>query len=168
MPEIEVREVPIAQERHRTRNGRPYTPTATLEMQRRIRLAWQTAGHGVIRGPVVLEVWAYFPRPAGHYGTGRNAGRVKPSAPAVPDGERNDWDNLGKLVSDALRHEAMEGDGKVVDGIVHQRFADDRPPGWRVRVDPWQEDTEYGTASVRSHAYPRTSDREAAAGPARW
>jgi len=55
MPEIDVPEVPIAQERHRAGNGHQYTPTATLEMQRRIRLSWHFAGHGVIRGAVRLE-----------------------------------------------------------------------------------------------------------------
>jgi crossover junction endodeoxyribonuclease RusA len=56
-----------------------------------------------------VEVWASFSfnRPANHYGTGRNSGRLKPSAPhyraAAPD--------LDKLVRSLL-------DALVVSGVI--------------------------------------------------
>ena len=36
----------------------------------------------MLDGPVSVTVDFYLPRPKSHYGTGRNAGALKPSAPA--------------------------------------------------------------------------------------
>lgn len=137
MPEIIVWEEPRPQQRHRTGNGREYTPTPTLEAQHRIREEWRARGHGCIAGPVELQVTVYLARPKGHYGTGRNAGFVKRSAPRWPCGARNDWDNFGKLVSDALRGVAFGDDGAVVDGCVRKRYtAPGFPAHWSIIVVP--------------------------------
>lgn len=137
MPEIVVYEAPRPQQRHRTGNGREYTPTPTLEAQHRIREAWRAAGHPRFTGPVSLAAIVYLARPRGHYGTGRNAARLRPSAPAYPCGARNDWDNFGKLASDALAGVAFGDDGAVVDGQVLKRYAEPgEEPHWRIIVEP--------------------------------
>lgn len=135
MPEVVVRETPRPQQRHRTAGGHEYTPTATLEAQRRIRCAWEEKGLPCLRGPLSLTVWAYLPRPRGHFGTGRNAGRLRPSAPEYPGGRSADWDNLGKLVSDALIGMAYPDDGEIIDAIVHKRYGENGAGYWRIIVE---------------------------------
>ena len=55
-----------------------------------------------IAGPVEVTVTFRFARPAGHYGTGRNADAVRPSAPAHPTGGKGDIEKLVRAVHDAL------------------------------------------------------------------
>lgn len=139
MPEIVVWEEPRPQQRHRTGQGREYTPTPTLEAQHRIREAWRAAGLPRFEGPVEIVITVYLARPKGHYGTGRNAGVVKRSAPVYPCGARNDWDNFGKLASDALAGVAFGDDGSVVDGTVRKRYVEPGSvwsPRWWIIVEP--------------------------------
>ena len=51
--------------------------------------------------PVVLELAFYFARPKAHFGTGRNAGTLKPSAPHHMS-RTPDLDKLVRAVGDAL------------------------------------------------------------------
>lgn len=54
-------------------------------------------------GPVTLTATFHMPRPQSHFGTGRNAGQVKTSAPLHPVTlGRNDTDKMIRLVGDAL------------------------------------------------------------------
>ena len=54
-------------------------------------------------GPVRVEWRAWFPRPKGHYGTGRNAETLKPQAPGLPhDNRRGDADKIERAILDAL------------------------------------------------------------------
>jgi hypothetical protein len=52
-------------------------------------------------GPLVATMIFTVARPEGHYGTGRNAGRVKPGAPPVP-AVKPDLSKLCRGVEDAL------------------------------------------------------------------
>lgn len=60
------------------------------------------AGRDRLAGP--LEVWYTFSlqRPDGHYGTGKNAGRLRASAPLIPDVAGKDGDKLQRSVQDSL------------------------------------------------------------------
>ena len=51
---------------------------------------------------IVLDLLFRFPRPRSHFGTGRNAGQLKPSAPFYVR-TRPDLDKLARAVGDALR-----------------------------------------------------------------
>ena len=56
-----------------------------------------------IEGPVNVTMVFAFARPAGHYGTGRNATVLKPSAPSHPISLRmGDLDKLCRAVCDSL------------------------------------------------------------------
>lgn len=63
---------------------------------------------------IALSVRFIFPRPKGHYGSGRNAGVVKPNAPRLPSGQRDDLDKLLRAVLDAMTSIAFADDGQVV------------------------------------------------------
>ena len=54
-----------------------------------------------ITGPVRVELDFVLARPASHYGTGRNADRVKPTAPSWPT-TKPDIDKLARAVLDAV------------------------------------------------------------------
>lgn len=69
----------------------------------------------------LLEVTAEFElsRPKSHYGTGRNAGVVKRSAPVVP---HQDVDNLLKGLLDALTGRAYVDDKQVVEVTARKSY----------------------------------------------
>lgn len=85
-------------------------------------------------GPVTLQVEFFLPRPAGHLGTGRNQGIVKPSAPAWHV-TRPDLDKLARAVGDALTGLAYGDDSHIVAWHIHKRYADaDHPVGARILI----------------------------------
>lgn len=66
----------------------------------------------VAEGPVALALTFTLQRPRGHYGTGRNARKLKPSAPwYVPT--RPDTDKLLRAVLDALTGVGYRDDAQV-------------------------------------------------------
>lgn len=76
--------------------------------------AWTNSGAERVTGAAALDVTFIVPRPGGHYGTGRNSGRLRPSAPAVP-AVLPDLDKYLRATMDALtRADAWEDDGRVV------------------------------------------------------
>src|SRR5690606_12970535 len=65
-------------------------------------------------GPGEIVMTFFLPRPRGHYGTGRNAGRVRDSAPTEPT-TKPDLDKLVRTTLDALTDVgAIRDDAQVV------------------------------------------------------
>jgi len=99
---------------------RTYTPKATATYENLIKLSYLDAA-GPASNPstgwVRLSIQAVFARPASHYGTGRNAGRLKPGAPVCYT-QKPDCDNLLKAVLDALNGVAYADDRQVHGAIV--------------------------------------------------
>lgn len=73
--------------------------------------------------PMLLHLTFVIRRPKGHYGTGRNAGRLKDSAPAHPT-TRPDATKLLRAVEDALNGVVWRDDSQVVDQRVQKRYGD--------------------------------------------
>jgi len=73
-------------------------------------------------GPVFLRATFYFARPDGHYGTGRNAGKLKPSAPKhhtqTPDSLK-----LMRAIEDAFTGVLYKDDRQIVDETHGKRWA---------------------------------------------
>lgn len=65
--------------------------------------------------PLRIETRFYVTRPKGHYGTGRNAGLLKASAPRYPTG-RPDYSNLVKLIEDCLTLSGVLADDDQIIG----------------------------------------------------
>jgi Holliday junction resolvase RusA-like endonuclease len=88
------------------RNGIPTGQTVVVEQSARVK-PWRqavidAAGDAEqLEGPVQLSVVFFIARPRGHYGTGRNAGKVRKSAPVQPAG-KPDLDKLVRATMDAL------------------------------------------------------------------
>ena len=66
----------------------------------------------ILTGPVAVRTLFYFPRPKYHYGTGRNADRLKPTAPVMHT-VKPDADKLMRAVLDALTGVAWTDDSQV-------------------------------------------------------
>jgi Holliday junction resolvase RusA-like endonuclease len=78
-------------------------------------------------------------RPAGHWGTGRNADTLKPSAPRYPT-TALDVDKLTRAVLDALQaSKRLHNDAQVIDPTPRKRYASTRAdyviPGARPDFD---------------------------------
>jgi crossover junction endodeoxyribonuclease RusA len=87
--------------------------------------------------PVSAGIIFYLPRPKSHYGTGRNADLIKPSAPDVPAG-KPDLDKLVRGVLDALTSAGTyTDDSRVVLLVTSKRYADGRGPGAEITLTAW-------------------------------
>jgi Holliday junction resolvase RusA-like endonuclease len=99
------------------------------------------AGSGISDGPVTVNRRYYFARGKGHYGTGRNAGLLKDSAPLYPV-TKADIDKLDRLVFDALTGTIIRDDKLVVGGEHSKHFAEgDDPPRTEVEVSVLEQQT---------------------------
>lgn len=66
-------------------------------------------------GPLSVDMVFSMPRPKGHYGTGRNAGVLKASAPLYPQG-MPDLSKLARSTEDALTSAGLwKDDARVVE-----------------------------------------------------
>lgn len=73
-------------------------------------------------GPVRLDVTFVLARPKGHFGTGRNAGKLKRSAPAFP-ATRPDTTKLLRGVEDALTDAGLwRDDAQVVEQTARKEY----------------------------------------------
>lgn len=90
--------------------------------------------------PVRLEITFYFPRPKGHYGTGRNAKKLKPSAPKhCASRAYGDTSKLVRSTEDAISassgYPVIFDDSQVVELICKKRYAEaDEPSGALVKI----------------------------------
>jgi Holliday junction resolvase RusA-like endonuclease len=102
---IEVRGLPAPQgsKRHVGRGIMVESSRAVGPWREAVRAETQRAmnGSGPMAGPVAIEITFRVPRPKGHYGTGRNASKMRSSAPVFPAG-RPDLDKLTRAVLDGL------------------------------------------------------------------
>ena len=103
-----------------------------------------------VSGPVALEVTFTVLRPSSHYGTGRNAGILKASAPGYPakrssNGIGGDVDKLARTILDALEDSGLLLDDSQVVELVTRKTYPDGPhvlpdalprPGARIRLSP--------------------------------
>jgi crossover junction endodeoxyribonuclease RusA len=90
----------------------------------------------IARGvPIALSVTFLLPRPKGHYGTGRNAGTLRPNAPMFHD-VRPDATKLLRALEDAGTGVLWHDDCAIVEQFVSKRFTDGTP-GAQVMLSVW-------------------------------
>lgn len=78
-------------------------------------------GKPVMDGPLAIRIRFFVRRPQGHFGTGRNAGVVKGSAPAFPT-VKPDVLKLARAVEDALSGIAYRDDAQIVTEVLEKRY----------------------------------------------
>lgn len=119
------------------RNGHAYTPSETMRAERMIR-------HEVMHAyPALLP-------------SKRDIGMCLDFY--LPNFKRMDWDNLGKLVSDALNEVAYVDDSQILECVVRKRYPDAKVQGLRgmrdrSSGDPLTYDGEPHNQGVRIFAY---------------
>ena len=100
--------------------GATYTDAKTKAYESRVREAYaEQDGTDYGDAPVSVRITACFGIPASYSKAKRAdamAGRIAPSKP--------DWDNVGKVVCDALNGIAYRDDSQIVDASVHKIFAE--------------------------------------------
>lgn len=123
-----------------------------------------------IEGPVRVDIELIMPRPASHFGTGRNASKIKSSSPCLHH-VAPDKDNLEKAVLDALsatptvvrkklspKHRddpvydfpgIWRNDSQVCCGLVEKRYHRQmEEPGAIIVVSRWIEQNELRGSSI--------------------
>lgn len=74
-----------------------------------------------ILGPVRVSVTFFLQRPGGHYGTGRNAGVLKASAPEYP-AVKPDLDKIVRSTLDALTDAGVYRDDSQVVTLISEKL----------------------------------------------
>lgn len=121
------------------RNGRAgiYDPGTAEGWKGAIAAALHGHAGKLVVDPLRVDLAFFFPRPKGHFGTGKNAARLKPSAPTWHT-KKPDLDNLEKAVFDALSEKSGIGlwkdDTQVVRARPEKHYADNSPPGMQIDI----------------------------------
>jgi len=76
-----------------------------------------------IKSPVYLHLWFGLRRPQDHFGTGRNSGQLKGSAPQFP-AAMPDFDNLEKFIVDCMNKIIFKDDRQIVSCRTDKRYSD--------------------------------------------
>jgi Holliday junction resolvase RusA-like endonuclease len=86
-------------------------------------IAQQKSPDELLAGPLLVSVHFWFQRPKSHYGTGKNSGLLKDSAPKYHT-SRPDRDNLDKLVLDALTGIFWKDDSTICQGSISKMYSE--------------------------------------------
>lgn len=113
---FEVPGEPVAKERPRTNmaTGVVYTPAKTKNYEETVKWCYQMAAHGARfpdNEPLSMLVVAYRPIPKSASAKKKSLMRAGAERPIT----KPDWDNVGKIVSDALNGIAYRDDSQIVD-----------------------------------------------------
>lgn len=133
------------QRARRGSRGPLFTPADVENKMSEVRDSWRSLDVPPFAKDVFLAmaVCVFIDRPASHFGTGRNAHLLKPSAPARPGFGKygGDLDNFAKLVKDALNAVAFHDDSQIAAYLTPfgKWFTDDGSmPRTEVVLEPIQ------------------------------
>jgi crossover junction endodeoxyribonuclease RusA len=111
--------------RHRmTRRGRVYDPSAE-DKREWMKVAQSFCPTVPLSGALKVNLEFIMPRPKSHFGTGKNDGKLKPSAP-VYHLHTPDLDNLVKFVLDAMNGKFYADDAQIVSIECNKIFSNDK------------------------------------------
>ena len=77
----------------------------------------------LLQGALGVSMLFYRPRPRGHFGTGRNAGVLRASAPAYPT-TRPDVLKTARSVEDSLTGVIYRDDSQIVAEELHKHYGE--------------------------------------------
>jgi len=144
---------PMAQKRHkhasRGRDGKPlpfvktYDPSAKDKRSLR-SIVQEQAPVKPLLGTLRVDCFFYFKYRKGDYGTGRNKGKLKDSAPVWKDTGK-DRDNCDKFVLDALTGVFFLNDSQVCDGRIIKKYSE--RPRTEIHITKLNQRSDNGTQS---------------------
>jgi Holliday junction resolvase RusA-like endonuclease len=88
---------------------------------------------GILTGPLKVRMDFVFPRPKGHYRTGKHKGEVRDSAPQYP-AVRPDAGKVARSSEDSLTGILWQDDAQIVTEILTKRYGP--IPGCTITVRP--------------------------------
>ena len=117
---FDVPGAPTGKARHRmTKMGHTYTPKITENYENLVKMCFrEVCKDAPCEGKVELFITAIFPIPKSASKKKRQMmidGEIRPTT-------KPDWDNLGKIISDALNQVAFHDDAQVTDGKVRKKY----------------------------------------------
>ena len=120
---------PISKARPRFARRGKFVVTYNSQETEEGRWLWEAKGQikQCFEGPLWVSCHFYMPRPKGHYGTGKNAGNLKASAPQWHI-KKPDVDNLLKFVLDCLNGMAWRDDCQIVELFGKKAYSDNPRP----------------------------------------
>lgn len=86
---------------------------------------------------LVVGIVFRLQRPAGHWGTGKHAGKLKPNAPIMPT-TKPDVDKLARQVFDVLTGSIWDDDSRIVETMLRKEYAQPGREGALIVVDEWR------------------------------
>ena len=135
MLKITIPGTPISKHRPRfARRGKfttTYSDQETEAGKTFLHIKSQINGHIQFAGPVHVDSTFIMPRPKSHFGTGRNAGKLKGSAPQYHV-KKPDVDNMIKFYFDILNNLAWLDDAQVVSETSVKKYCN---PGEQARTE---------------------------------
>ena len=80
-------------------------------------------GQALMTGAIYMENHFWMPRPKGHFGTGRNANRLKDDAPQFMM-QKPDDDKLTRAIADALTGVVWRDDSQICRRLISKSWGD--------------------------------------------
>lgn len=122
--DFEIEGKPVGKGRPRFRRMgnfvQTYTPTATAEYEKLVRLRFQNAGGVVTDKPVKIEIVAFFAPPK----SVRKKDKIEMLANRILPEKKPDVDNVAKIILDALNKIAYKDDAQVVELSVKKLYSE--------------------------------------------
>ncbi len=121
--------------RFNRRSGRTYTPEKTISYESWVRWSYTEKYHKfrfTDRSMLVVDIKAYYSIPASDSNAEKER---KLSGKRLPI-KKPDWDNIGKIICDALNGIAYRDDAQIVDGRTRKYYSDNP----RVVVTIWDKE----------------------------
>lgn len=131
---------PIAKKRPRFARRGKFVTTYNDQETEEGRFLWevkQQLKQPPLEGPIKISCIFYMSRPKNHYGTGKNAGKLKLNAPTLYT-KKPDLDNLEKMVFDCLNHVAWKDDSQIVESVARKIYSENP----RTEIKIWTTKTD--------------------------
>lgn len=125
---------PCAKQRPKFGNGRTYTPQKTVNYETLVKQLYILQQKERLEGALRMTVHAFLSIPK----STSKKNREKMLQGVIRPTKKPDWDNVGKIISDALNEMAYKDDCQIVDARVIKRYSDNP----RVEVDITELTTE--------------------------
>ena len=96
-----------------------YTPTATADYEKLVRLRFQNSDGAITDKPVRVGITAFFVPPK----STRKRDRIEMLANRILPEKKPDCDNIAKIILDALNKIAYIDDSQVIELVVKKRYS---------------------------------------------